>query len=134
MASLEGCDVVEKGRPVELPVRGRTPQTFERLLKGFYRLRCSGRVVEALVVRCTGLAEKLVVCVGRPRLRYAVVHVYDRLSGLRLRLRAPILELDDCSIRATWAGTTFVIDCGSFETCSGCTSVTPRDRLYRSLL
>lgn len=56
------------------------------------------------------------------RVEFVERRVYDRLSGLKLRLRIPIIVFSDdaggeCRVEARWAGDAFKLECSDLEKC-----------------
>ncbi len=58
---------------------------------------------------------------GGVRVGYRERRVYDRLSGLRLKLRIPIIVFGDggegCEVEVKWDGEWFRLDCEHLEKC-----------------
>ncbi len=131
---LEACSVEKRGKPITLPLLGRDKQSFQKIVKVIYGLKCGTRVEKAVVFLCNDPARNAIICLGEPKLTFNRLRVFDRLSGLRLTVYQPLISFGSCTVKARWAGTRFILGCRDLETCGNCFTVTPRDRLYRSLL
>ncbi len=99
-----------KEERVKLPYQTRNPRAYRWLLN---------RLLEA-VVDCGAF---MLDCSGwrGARLEFVERRVYDRLSGLRLRLRVPVLvftgEGGECRVEARWDGSSFTLTCEELERC-----------------
>ncbi len=100
-----------KGR-VKLPYRARNPKAFEEVAEVLLR---EGGDCRGYTLDCSSWESVSV--------EYVEKRVYDRLSGLRLRLRIPVLvfrgEGGECRVEARWDGEFFTIDCKALGACCG---------------
>ena len=95
---------------MKLPYRTRDPRSFrdiaERLLRE--KIDCGSYMLDCSLWRSINV-------------EYVDRRVYDRLSGLRLRLRIPVLHLrgdsSECRIEARWDGEWFRLECRDVEKC-----------------
>jgi len=95
---------------VKLPYRARNPKAFEEIAE---RLLAEGADCRGRSIDCSSWR--------RVRVEYVEKRVYDRLSGLRLRLRVPVLVFEDggreCRVEARWDGEFFTLECKALEGC-----------------
>ncbi len=95
---------------VKLPYQTRNPRAYQWLLE---RLLSALVDCGALALDCRGWRDA--------RLEFVERRVYDRLSGLRLRLRVPVLvfmdEDNECRVEAKWDGSSFTLTCEELERC-----------------
>ncbi len=95
---------------VKLPYASRDPLSFRRLARkllaegadcGYYRLDCSSW--------------------DSVHVRLLSVMVYDRLSGLRMRLRKPVIVFEgggsECRVESVWDGEAFRLECEQLKKC-----------------
>ncbi len=95
---------------VKMPYESRDPLSFRRLVKrviredvdcGYYKLDCTQWT--------------------RVRVVFVRQHVRDRLSGLTITVRKPVLvfekEGSSCSVEAVWDGEAFRLDCERLRKC-----------------
>jgi len=86
-----------------------------------YRLRCRDKTISALILVARGLRDKLFLCSGENLfIKFRDIITSDELSGLSLRLRQPILCIDDCCIEFNWKKSRFVFSVEDIDRCTKC--------------
>ena len=96
---------------MKLPYRSRNPEAYRDLAA-----QIAGRLIDcgAYLLDCSRWCEAGV--------RYIDRRVYDRLSGLKLRLRIPVIVFrssdgEVCSVEVKWDGEWFRLGCEELEKC-----------------
>gem|GEM_PF-4590853 len=114
-------------RYLDLPYQSRSPDSARAVIEKYrVELSCGGERVSVLVFRDNdSLTGRLYVCAGRNiSVRLRERDVKDVMSGLKLTILLPVIEVDDCTIVPRWDKSRFVLDGKTVSRCTRCFSVT----------
>jgi len=109
-----------------LPYQSRDPLAVRDMIRrAVFVLSCDGGEERALIFLVKGLRDRIIACKGlEVFVRFEEMSTSDSLSGLTLRLRRPVLYIDDCRVRFMWKKSRFVLDVNEVIKCTRCVSVT----------
>jgi hypothetical protein len=116
-------DLLGKLQPLSLPYRTRGARIRGALSKRIISINECG--ISAIAFRVRGIREFLIVCIA-PKIELILMQesLYsDELSGLKMRLRKPVLIIGDCRIPFEWRRTSMVLEPGKLEKCGYCEKI-----------
>ncbi len=117
------CSLISTPTPIKLPYETRRLDLLISLFsKGVGSIICND-VEKKLAVFVDDRRLKPLCCicvVDRVDIVFDEQWVYDKLSGLQLRLRKPILLLNQCTLSFIWSGTRFTLTIELIRQCGDC--------------
>lgn len=119
-------EVISRGDVLRLPYETRSINLFDRVIKSkISRVDIGGKSYHVLVFFDeVGLRRRYYVCVGSViRVTTDARMVSDDMSGLKLRVRAPVIVIDECRIELEWSRSRFVLTSSMIEPCHRCYKV-----------
>ncbi|BES82130.1 hypothetical protein PABY_16970 [Pyrodictium abyssi] len=119
-------EVISRGDVLQLPYKTRSINLFDRVIKNkMSRVDIGGKSYHVLVfLDEAGLRRQYYVCVGSViRVTTDARMVSDDMSGLKLRVRAPVIVIDECRIELEWSRSRFVLTSSMIESCRRCYKV-----------
>ena len=116
------CVIEKQGKPLQLPYQSRNPNAITSIIfESIYKLKCGDKNISIIVFVAKGLKDKLFICSGAGlSIEFKDITISDVLSGLNLRLRQPILCIDDCCMEFNWKKSRFVLPIERISRCAKC--------------
>ncbi|ABM80816.1 hypothetical protein [Hyperthermus butylicus] len=115
-------EVTARLRPVRLPYSSRDDRQLRLVItSASAHIEAGEGTYSVIVFERQALRRMLFVCVAKSiKLESDEEHVRDELSGLKLRVKVPVIVLDDCMIKFHWKRSVVELDEEAIAACNSC--------------
>lgn len=117
------ADALAAALPLKLPYRSRGGRLESVFMRRVVTVERCG--LKALLFLVEGLRRTYVLCLSNSITVgfEEESRVSDELSGLRMKLRKPVIMIGSCRIPFRWKGSVMVLDAGDVEKCEYCEKI-----------